>query len=210
MATTATYPRIELGIEGMTCASCVGRVEKALRAVPGVTEANVNLATERATIHGRVAPDVLVAAVDRAGYDAHPIEAKAALTDDTSERRDAEQRALTRDLVVAATATLPVFVIEMGSHVSMAFHMAVINAIGQDASWYLQCALTTLVLAWPGSRFFLKGLPALARFAPDMNSLVAVGALAAYGYSLVATFAPALLPPARSTSTMKPPPSSSR
>jgi Au+-exporting ATPase len=190
-----TSSRIELGIEGMTCASCVGRVEKALRAVPGVTEANVNLATERATIRGDAPPDVLVAAVDRAGYDAHPIEAKAALTDETSERRDAEQRTLSRDLLIAAIATLPVFVIEMGSHVSMAFHMAVISAIGQNASWYLQCALTTLVLAWPGSRFFLKGLPALARFSPDMNSLVAVGSLAAYGYSLVATFAPALLPP---------------
>ncbi len=61
-------------------------------------------------------------------------------------------------------------------------------------SWMIQFVLTTLVLAFPGLRFYRKGIPALLRGAPDMNSLVAVGTLAAYGYSLVATFAPALLP----------------
>ena len=61
-------------------------------------------------------------------------------------------------------------------------------------SWYLQFVLTTLVLFVPGIRFYDKGLPALWRLAPDMNSLVAVGSLAAYLYSLVATFAPDFLP----------------
>ena len=63
-----------------------------------------------------------------------------------------------------------------------------------QGSWYIQFALTTLVLFGPGRRFYGKGLPALWRFAPDMNSLVAVGSLAAYGFSLVATFAPGVLP----------------
>eukprot|EP01036_Dinobryon_divergens_P039827 gene39827-52571_t len=70
----------------------------------------------------------------------------------------------------------------------------VMNTIGMQNSWYLQFALTTAVLFGPGLRFFAKGLPALARFAPDMNSLVAVGTSAAYGYSLIATFLPQLLP----------------
>src|SRR5690606_24998348 len=61
-------------------------------------------------------------------------------------------------------------------------------------SWALQFVLTTLVLAIPGRRFYLKGIPALLRLAPDMNSLVAVGTAAAYAYSVVATFAPRLLP----------------
>jgi Au+-exporting ATPase len=63
-----------------------------------------------------------------------------------------------------------------------------------QASWYIQFALTTLVLAGPGLRFYRKGVPALMRLAPDMNSLVAVGTIAAYAYSLVATFAAQLLP----------------
>ncbi|KAG1532686.1 hypothetical protein G6F50_016125 [Rhizopus delemar] len=66
--------------------------------------------------------------------------------------------------------------------------------LGMQASWYLQFALTLLVLAIPGRRFYQKGFPALLRLAPDMNSLVAVGTAAAFGYSVVATFAPRLLP----------------
>ena len=68
------------------------------------------------------------------------------------------------------------------------------NTIGMRESWYLQFALTTLVLFWPGLRFYRIGLPALGEGAPDMNSLVAVGTLAAWSYSVVATFMPQLLP----------------
>ena len=67
----------ELSIDGMTCASCVSRVEKALKAVPGVKEANVNLATERATITGTANVAALIAAIDKAGYDAKEIQAAA-------------------------------------------------------------------------------------------------------------------------------------
>lgn len=66
---------IELSIKGMTCASCVGRVEKALKAVAGVKEANVNLATERATVSGSANVDDLITAIDKAGYDATEIQA---------------------------------------------------------------------------------------------------------------------------------------
>ena len=187
-------PPVDLAIEGMTCASCVARVEKALVAVPGVTSAAVNLATERATVAGTADPAALIAAVEKAGYDARVAAAAGAAMSETAERRAAEEITLKRDLLIAAALTLPVFALEMGSHLFMAVHMAVMNTIGTQNSWYLQFALTTAVLLGPGLRFYRKGLPALARMAPDMNSLVAVGTLAAYGYSLVATFLPGLLP----------------
>jgi len=183
---------VDLAIEGMTCASCVGRVERALKAVPGVASATVNLATERATVTGTADLAALTRAVAGAGYAAHPVLAAGA--DETAARKAAEEAGLRRDLLIAAALTLPVFVLEMGAHLFAWVHMAVMNTIGMQASWIIQCVLTTAVLFGPGLRFFRKGLPALARLAPDMNSLVAVGTSAAYGYSLVATFAPAVLP----------------
>lgn len=185
---------IDLSIEGMTCASCVGRVEKALKAVPGVVDATVNLATERAAVRGAVSADTLVAAVEKVGYDAHAIDHGGAADEDAADRRDAERLALRRDLVLAVVLALPVFVLEMGAHLIPGVHEWIDAAIGLQNSWYLQFALTLLVLAVPGRRFYEKGFPALLRGAPDMNSLVAVGTAAAFGYSVVATFVPGWLP----------------
>ncbi|HWK34823.1 heavy metal translocating P-type ATPase [Sphingomonas sp.] len=185
---------VELAVEGMTCASCVARVERALKAVPGVGEAIVNLATERASVRGAADVQALVAAIAGAGYAARPIAESVAGDEETAERRDAERRSLKRDLTLATALALPVFLLEMGGHVIPGAHGLIDRTIGIQTSWYLQCVLTTLVLAFPGIRFYRAGLPALARLAPDMNALVAVGTLAAYGYSLVATFAPGVLP----------------
>ncbi|HEJ7888991.1 heavy metal translocating P-type ATPase [Serratia liquefaciens] len=188
----------ELGIEDMTCASCVGRVEKALRQIPGVIEANVNLATERARVRhsaGLVTTAMLEAAVEQAGYKARRLSAATASSDDQdSERRENEARGLRRSLLIAALLTLPVFVLEMGSHLIPAMHHWVLGVLGEQRNAYLQFVLTTLVLFGPGLRFFRKGVPALLRGAPDMNSLVSVGTAAAYGYSVVATFIPQVLP----------------
>ena len=184
----------ELVIEGMTCASCVGRVEAALKTVPGVREAVVNLATERASVHGVADMRALVEAVARVGYAASPLGQSNADDADIAAKKDAEAALLKRDLIIAAALTLPVFVLEMGSHLIPSFHHFVAETIGTQQSWLIQFVLTTLVLVFPGRRFYQKGFPALARLAPDMNSLVAVGTLAAFAYSLVATFAPSLLP----------------
>ncbi len=191
--------RQELAVQGMNCASCVGRVERALTAVPGVTGAMVNLATERATVEGPATPAALIAALSQAGYKASIIAdagAGSAPSDPTAAdlRRQAGESALKRDFLIALLLTLPVFLIEMGSHLIPGLHRVIAGTIGMQGSWYLQFVLTTLVLLVPGMRFYRAGLPALFRGAPDMNSLVAVGTLAAYGYSLVATFAPGLLP----------------
>src|SRR5690606_22250348 len=185
----------ELAVEGMTCASCVGRVERALQAVPGVAGAAVNLATGRATVQGSAADEALVEAIGKAGYRATVLDPLApAGGGEAAERRDAERKALGRDVLIAAALALPVFLLEMGTHLIPGMHAWVDQAIGMQRSWVLQFVLTTLVLAFPGRRFYTAGFPALFRLAPDMNSLVAVGTLAAWGYSVVATFAPGMLP----------------
>lgn len=198
-AKTAPAARsIELAVEGMTCASCVGRVERALKAVPGVTQAAVNLATERAMIRGSADAATLIAAIEDVGYEAKAIGGAVDATEDENaeraETKEVERRKLTRDFIVAAVLTAPVFLMEMGSHLIPGVHGMIDTTIGMQWNWYIQFALTTLVLFIPGIRFYHKGLPALWRLAPDMNSLVAVGSLAAYGYSLVATFASGFLP----------------
>ncbi len=183
-----------LSIEGMTCASCVGRVEKALQAVPGVTKAQVNLATERATVEGRVDPAVLIQAVEKVGYEAHLAGGDTQQDTTVSARKDAEAETLKKAVYVAAILTLPVFLLEMGAHLIPGMHHLIMNTIGMEANWYVQFVLTTLVLFGPGQRFYRRGVPALLHFAPDMDSMVSVGTLAAYAYSVVATFMPGLLP----------------
>ncbi|HDS9831573.1 TPA: copper-translocating P-type ATPase [Enterobacter hormaechei subsp. oharae] len=185
---------VELSVQGMTCASCVGRVEKALRAVEGVKDATVNLATERATIRGVAGTDDLIAAIEKVGYEASLVDTRGQNNVEAAEKKDAEKAALKKDLVLATILALPVFIMEMGSHLIPGMHQWIMDTIGLQESWYLQFVLTLLVLVIPGRRFYLKGIPALIRLGPDMNSLVSVGTLAAFGYSMVATFAPGLLP----------------
>ncbi|WP_313378036.1 heavy metal translocating P-type ATPase [Achromobacter insolitus] len=187
---------VELSVTGMTCASCVGRVEKALKAVPGVSNATVNLATERASVTatGGVPASALIQAVAKAGYEARPLSAESSDTDAVAERQAAELQSLKRSLTIATIFALPVFILEMGAHIVPAFHHVIAETIGTQNSWYLQFVLASIVLFGPGLRFFKKGIPALLRGAPDMNSLVAVGTSAAYAYSVVATFAAGLLP----------------
>ena len=187
---------LDLTIEGMTCASCVNRVETALKRVPGVLEANVNLATERASVRYLGSSDMverLIAAVGQTGYGAR-LRQDSTVTDQERAAREAEIAGLHRALLLAAILTLPVFVLEMGSHLVPAIHDWVMGTLGHRTSWCLQFALTTLVLFGPGLRFFRKGIPALLRRSPDMNSLVVLGTSAAYAYSVVATFLPGALP----------------
>ena len=186
---------LDFPVEGMTCASCIGRVEKALKAVPGVIEATANLAQERARVRvlkGAASFEDLAAAVQRAGYKA--LRDTAAASGEEEDRRTAEAKVLRRDLIIAAVLTAPLFVMEMGAHAFPAFGHFIHEAIGIETSRIIQFALATLVLVGPGLRFFRKGIPSLLRLAPDMNSLVVIGTLAAWTFSTVATFAPGLLP----------------
>ncbi len=186
--------KIELNVIGMTCASCVGRVEKALKSVPGVAEASVNLATERATVYGYVEKADLISAIERIGYEAKAINSVTQLQEAASNQKEVKLLELRDDLILASGLTLPVFLMEMGAHLITAVHELIMNTIGMQNSWYIQFALTTIVLVFPARRFYQKGIPALLRLTPDMNSLVAVGTAAAFAYSVVATFAAGLLP----------------
>ena len=190
----AVVEEVTLEIESMTCASCVGRVEKALKAGDGVLDASVNLVTETALVHyvaGAIGAADIAALASNAGYKA---KAKTAERADKAERKAAEILWLGRMTLVAVVFALPVLVLEMGSHFIPAMMVFVVENIGVQNSRLIQFVLTTVVLFSPGLRFYTKGFPALFKGAPDVNSLVALGTSAAYGFSLVATFLPDLLP----------------
>ena len=185
---------LDLTIDGMKCAGCVGRVEQALLAVPGVAGASVNLATERAVVKGYADVNSLIAAVATTGKTAYKAEGRDTSPEEASSRRDEEARRLKKRVVVAGLLTLPVFLLEMGSHLVPDIHHLIAHTIGVQTSWLIQFALTSVVLIGPGRSFYRLGFPAIFRGSPDMNSLVAVGTSAAYVFSVVATFFPKLLP----------------
>lgn len=191
----ARTARVTLDITSMTCASCVGRVEKSLAAVAGVVSVAVNLATENAVVtylDGTTTPAALAAASTDAGYPATIAKADAQAS--RAVRKADEAKALRRRLFFAAALAIPVFVLEMGAHTIPGFHHLIEATIGTQNSWLIQFVLTTIVLFGPGWGFFAKGVPALIKRAPDMNSLVALGTGAAWSYSVVATFMPSVLP----------------
>ena len=197
----AGYPArtrtVRLAIDSMSCASCVGRVDKALAAVPGVLDVNVNLATETATVtfvEGAVDLKSLIQAADAAGYPAKAPDETA--EDDSDARKQAHIRTLARKTAFAAALAFPVFLLEMGSILVPGIHDLVARTIGQQTSWAFQFVMVTIAMLGPGRDFYTKGFPALVKGAPDMNSLVAVGTGAAYLYSVTALFAPSLLPEA--------------
>ncbi len=195
----AGYPPViestTLEIEGMTCASCAGRVERALKKAEGVVEANVNPATESAEVKylaGAATPGEIAAIVSEAGY---PARVKtAAASPDRGRRKEEEARRLARKTLLAAALALPVFLVEMGGHVIPGLSQWLDAAIGRQNIWLIEFLLTTAALIGPGWQFYARGIPALLKGAPDMNSLVALGTAAAWFYSVAATFAPSLLP----------------
>ncbi len=196
--TKAGYPavvhEITLDVESMTCASCVGRVEKALNAGIGIKSASVNLATETATVRyyeRQTDVPTIVALATAAGY---PAKLAGGDTTDRADQKAAKMTRLGWLTFIAAIFTLPVFVVEMGGHFIPGMHELVMATIGLQTNWIGQFILTSVVLFGPGLMFYTKGFPALFKGAPDMNSLVALGTSAAYVYSVIATFAPQILP----------------
>ncbi|WCK02801.1 heavy metal translocating P-type ATPase [Agrobacterium tumefaciens] len=278
---------VSVPVEGMTCASCVRRVETAAAKVPGVASSSVNFATKKLTVEPveGFSARTLGAAIKKVGYDIAPerqefvveglhgdaeagrlkavLEAVATTVDVKVDaaagkvavetiggrrERDAlvetaklagfllktpgprdhsahqghgqhhghhqghgqmatgetgghdhmqhagEEGALKRDLTIAAILTAPLFVLEMGGHLYEPMHHWLMGIIETQNLYYLYFVLATAVIFGPGLRFLKTGFPALLRGAPEMNSLVALGVTAAYLYSVVATFAPDLLP----------------
>jgi Cu+-exporting ATPase len=179
----------------MSCASCAGRVDKALWQLPGVLAVDVNLATE--TVQVTYTPDLasradFIAASTAAGYAAQ--EHSEDSHGQVQARKQQLAEAYGRRSRLAVFLAAPVIILGMGGHVLPGFERLIADVIGQKANWIIQCIFATAVLFGPGLDFYRRGFPALWRGAPDMNSLVALGTGAAYAFSLIATFLPQILP----------------
>lgn len=186
----------ELAIEGMTCASCVSRVEKSLLNFPGVVSATVNLATQKAQLEITETDfNSLTALLTEQGYPAKRIdETPVSEQQDPSAHFTETLSELKKSLWIAFALALPLFILEMGGHVLPAFHVWLNDLIGQKTNWVIQSLLAAGVFFGPGWPLIKLGVRGLLRWSPDMNALVALGTGSAFGYSLVATFAPQLLP----------------
>lgn len=183
---------VTLNIEGMSCASCVSRVEKIAGRVNGVEAVSVNLATEKAKVlmdGGRL--DDVIEALTNAGF---PASKPADEQPTTSSKKMSESRQMALRLLAASVLTIPVAFVEMGGHLVPPLHDAIMGIVGMQNLRLVEFILTTLLILGPGRVFFAKGIPSLIRGGPEMNSLVALGAGAAYLYSIVATFWPSALP----------------
>ncbi|SEJ89247.1 Cu+-exporting ATPase [Deinococcus reticulitermitis] len=188
---------LELGVQGMTCASCVGRVERALNKVEGVLDASVNLATERATVRylpSSVSPGQLKAAVKASGYEVLESEPGKDRSDLEREAREQEVRSLRRAVTFSAVFAIPLVILAMVPMLYMPFHMWLMEYISERTMTWIMLALALPVQFGPGLRFYRLGWKALKNRSPDMNSLVMIGTSAAFFYSLVVTLAPQIFP----------------
>ncbi len=171
--------RINLDITGMHCASCVSNIEEALKAVPGVRSASVNLATEKAVVEvdgGQASTEALVRAVEAAGYGATPAVSKLRARGEAEERdrkRQTEDRILRRDLWLAVILSIPVAAISM-----LMVRFAYVNQI--------LLVLTLPVWAYTGRRFHLNALRLARHGSANMDTLVSLGTSAAFIWSVVA------------------------
>ena len=190
--TTSVQPIeiVSFAVEGMTCASCVNRIDRFLRTADGVAEANVNLATETATIRfdpARIDLAGLAAAVESAGYVARidriaTAERPVTTTEEPAfaERHLADVR---RRLIVAALLTTPILLGLARMTIAPWVPEIFVNP-------WLQLALATPVQVYAGAPFYRGAVNALRHRSADMNTLVAVGTTAAFGYSVMAIFFP--------------------
>ncbi|MBV4451407.1 MULTISPECIES: heavy metal translocating P-type ATPase [Pseudomonas] len=162
----------DLPISGMTCASCAGRVERALGKVPGVQSVSVNLANERAHVEvlGPIDPGVLIAAVDKAGYTATLPQSETATEVDQAQRLHRERWALLLAILLALPLVLPMLVEPFGLHWML-------------PAW-AQFALATPVQFIFGARFYSAAWKAVRAGAGNMDLLVAIGTSAGYGLSV--------------------------
>ncbi|MDA1091060.1 MAG: heavy metal translocating P-type ATPase [Proteobacteria bacterium] len=191
---------VELSVGGMTCASCVARVEKVIGALPGVIAANVNLATERASVSftpGTLDAATIAQAIEQAGYEAHET-SSAGSEDREAAAREAETAAIRHKVVFAAILTVPLFLIAMLKF-TPGFEEPMLSLMPERGWMWIEFLLATPVQFYAGRGFYKHGWAELSHLNPGMNSLVMLGASAAYFYSLVALVAPGLFPEGTAT-----------
>jgi len=177
---------LSLQVGGMTCASCVKRVEKALQQTPGVISANVNFASEKATIEylpGAVMPGDLKHSITDAGYEI--VEEESSGEEGTDAREEAHRRHL-RTLKIKMGAGLAVGALLM----LLAYFPP--SFLSMRELWFLMFALATPIQFWAGWQFYRGAWASAKHKTTDMNTLIAVGTSVAYGYSVLVTFLPGL------------------
>lgn len=180
---------VVIPIGGMTCAACSQRVEKVLSRLPGVIQASVNLANEKASLRydpGVVRLSHIREAIKKAGYEPLASE-KSSAAQEGRERRQQEMRRMWRRLILSAVFALPLLYLAMGPMVGL----PVPRAVHPDHA-PLAFALTQLMLTLPimvvGRRFYVSGTKALLAGGPNMDSLITIGTLAAVLYSMYSTY----------------------
>ncbi|MDZ7704628.1 MAG: heavy metal translocating P-type ATPase [Trueperaceae bacterium] len=191
--------RVTLDVRGMTCANCVQRVERKLNKQDGVLDATVNLATETATVRylpSQVTVRDLIGAIEAAGYAASEPDSSSTTTqaEAKKEHKREEIRKLKQRATIAGALAAPLFLLEMVPMLIPGGMMWRDQLIPHDVFVLIGFVLSTIVLFGPGRLFYRHGWPSLMAGSPDMNTLVMLGASAAYGYSVVATFIPQVLP----------------
>ena len=162
-------------VSGMSCAACQARVEKAVSAVDGVDTCVVNLLTNSMGVEGSASDEDIIKAVVDAGYGAEVQKKKNILS---NQGKSASEEAMLKRLITSLIILVPLMVISMGHMLISGMHTTMLMAIIE--------MLLTIVIMIINRKFFISGFRGLLHKAPNMDTLVALGAGAAFGYSLVA------------------------
>ncbi|WP_287478393.1 heavy metal translocating P-type ATPase [Anaerostipes sp.] len=182
-------------VTGMSCAACSNRIEKAVSKVPGVTSCSVSLLTNSMGVDGTASPEAVIAAVEKAGYGASE---KGAHGDQAREKRgsmaaeeeslkDKETPKMKRRLIASLCFWIPLMYISMG-HMMWNWPLPSVLAENHMAMGLIELLLTTIIMVI-NQKFFVNGFISLIHGGPNMDTLVALGAGASYGYSLYGLFA---------------------
>ena len=183
----AKVEKVVLPIQGMTCASCVNKVEKALSSLKGVVHANVNFATERASVEyisEEVSIRDLKKVVEEAGYKVLEVREED-IVEKERLAREAELSRLKMKFIIGAIILAPILILMYGAPLLEKW-----IGLSKEVNFFLQFLLATPVQFWVGRQFYVGFWKATKHKTSDMNTLIAVGTSAAYLYSLIVTFAP--------------------
>ena len=185
----AKTEKVLLPVQGMTCASCVNRVEKALKSSKGVVNVNVNFATQRASVEylpGEVTIRDLKRTVQEAGYEVLEVKEED-IVEKERLAREAELSSLKWKFITGAILLIPILILMYGASLLETWF-----GLSSQTNFFIQFVLATPVQFWAGRQFYVGFWKAAKHKTSDMNTLIAVGTSAAYIYSLIATFLPHL------------------
>lgn len=183
-------PRQQLLIEGASCASCVNKIEAALSRVNGVEKAEMNLAQLTVSVDGSATTQSLIDAIRRIGYDAQSLKDKS--DDDVLDQKDLADRAyyrrLIRDTFIALGLGVPLMIY------GLFIGEMTVSTTPERIAWLMVGILTFVVMATSGRHFYIGGWKSILSHTANMDTLIMLGTGAAWIYSMVVVFVPALLP----------------